>query len=96
MGLDFSLTREQEKFRQQMAQLTRTLGNAEPTPEQRRAAAAAALDQLIAQAALAGEIERLGIAVPNDAVVREINGMAEFRLGRGRRDQFIGRSKSLL
>src|SRR6185437_17029025 len=45
----------QEAFRQQLAQVSKILGDKEPTPDIRRSVASQALDRLIAQALLAQE-----------------------------------------
>ena len=66
-------------FRQQMAQVTRMLGNKEPTPAVRQAVAAQTLDGLVTQAALADEVQRLGLAVPDDALRTAIFAMPAFR-----------------
>lgn len=66
-------------FRQQMAQVTRMLGNKEPTPAIRQNVAAQTLDNLIGQAALANEVQRMGLAVPDDALKAAIFAMPAFR-----------------
>ena len=58
-------------YRRQLAQVTQMMGSAqEPTPEIRREIAQQSLDQLITQAAVAVEVDRLGLKVP-DADLRK-------------------------
>ncbi len=70
----------QDAFRQQMVQVSKTLGGkTEPTPQIRQAVAAQTLDRLIVQSALSGETKRLGIAVPDDALKQAVFEMPAFR-----------------
>ena len=69
----------QEAYRKQLAQVSRTLGVAEPTPEQRRRVAATTLDSLLYQAAIADEARRLGLAVPDQALRDAVFAVPEFR-----------------
>ena len=70
----------QDAFRQQMAQVTRMMGGkTEPTPEIRRGVAAQTLDRLVIQAAIANEVQRMGLAVPDQALRRYVFAMSAFR-----------------
>ncbi|MGI4952403.1 MAG: SurA N-terminal domain-containing protein [Janthinobacterium lividum] len=70
----------QEAFRQQLAQATRQLGGrTEATPAIRRAVAAQTLDRLIFQAAIADEVRRLGITVPDEALRQAVFEIPAFR-----------------
>ena len=61
----------QDAYRQQLAQVIRMAGGrVEPTPAIRRGIAGETLDLLIYQAAIAGEVARLGLIVP-DAALRQ-------------------------
>ena len=70
----------QEAFRQQTAQVSRMLGGrTEPTPAMRRGIAGQTLDRLIFQAAIANEVKRLGIAVPDEALRQAVFEIPAFR-----------------
>ena len=78
----------QDAFRRQLAQVTRMLGTqGEPTPEIRRAVAGQALDRLIVQNAIAEEVQRLGLAVPDDAVRQAVFDIPAFRGSNGAFDR---------
>ena len=63
-----------------MNQVTRHLGGrTEPTPAHRRAVADATLERLVVQAAIAGEVQRLGLAVPDDALRQAVFDIPAFR-----------------
>lgn len=69
----------QEAFRAQLNQVTRQMGGkTEPTPAIRRAVAAQALDRLMVQAAIAGEVRSLGLAVPDAALRQTVFQMPAF------------------
>ncbi len=70
----------QEAFRQQVGQISRMLGGrTEPTPAMRRGIAAQTLDRLIIQAAIAEEVKRLGLVVPDEALRRAVFEIPAFR-----------------
>lgn len=70
----------QEAFRQQVSQVSRMLGGrTEPTPAMRRGIAGQTLDRLIVQAAIAEEVQRLGVAVPDEALRRAVFEIPAFR-----------------
>ena len=70
----------QEAFRQQVAQVSRMLGGrTEPTPAMRRGIAGQTLERLIVQAAIAEEVKRLGIAVPDEALRQATFEIPAFR-----------------
>ncbi len=59
----------QDASRRLLAQVTRSTGStAPPTPDERRAVAAQALDALVIQAAFAAEAARLRVSVPDEAL----------------------------
>ncbi len=69
-----------QAFRREMAQVTRMMpAGQEPTVEIKRAVARQALDRLVSQVALAGEVTRLRLAVPEDALRQAIYDMPAFR-----------------
>ena len=69
-----------EAFRQQVAQVSRMLGGrTEPTPAMRRGIAGQTLERLIVQAAIGGEVQRLGLAVPDEALRRAVFEIPAFR-----------------
>jgi len=70
----------QDAFRQQMAQVTRTLGgSSEPTAEIRRAVAGQTLERLVTQAALAEEAKSLGLVTPDSALTKAVHDIPQFR-----------------
>jgi peptidyl-prolyl cis-trans isomerase D len=78
----------QEAYQRQMAQATRNLPSGqEPTPEMRASVANEALQQLIAQAALSQELQRLRIVTPDPAVRQAIFAMPAFRGANGQFDR---------
>src|SRR6185437_2815572 len=77
----------QEAFRQQLAQVSKILGDKEPTPDIRRSIASQALDRLIAQALLAQEARSLRIGVPHDAVRQAVYQLPAFRGANGEFDR---------
>ncbi|MBN9559620.1 MAG: SurA N-terminal domain-containing protein [Alphaproteobacteria bacterium] len=77
----------QEAFRQQLAQVTKMLGDKEPSPELRRSIASQSLDRLIAQTLLAQEARDLHISVPNEAVREAVYQLPAFRGPNGQFDR---------
>ncbi len=69
----------QEAFRRELAQATRMMGSAEPTPAIKQAVATQALDRLVVQAAIAEEVARLGIVVPDAALRQTVFEMPAFK-----------------
>ena len=70
----------QDAFRNQLNQVTRRLGTStEPTPAIRRGVAAQTLDGLIFQSAIAGEVRRLRLAVPDEALRQAVFDIPAFR-----------------
>ena len=68
-GQEIELPEAQNAARREMARIARQLGNRfEPDENIRRAVAASALEQLIADRALRAEARRVGIAAPAEAV----------------------------
>ena len=70
----------QDAFRQQLTQVTRMMGGkVDPTPEIRKGVAAQTLDRLVVQAAIANEVQQMGLAVPDEALRRSVFTMSAFR-----------------
>jgi len=81
-------TQLQEAYQRQMSQATRNLpAGQEPTQEMRKSVANEALQQLIAQAALNLELQRLRIVSPDPAVRQTIFAMPAFRGPSGQFDR---------
>jgi peptidyl-prolyl cis-trans isomerase D len=81
-------TQLQEAYQRQMSQATRNLPpGQEPTQEMRANTAKEALQQLIAQAALNLELQRLRIVSPDPAVRQTIFAMPAFRGSSGQFDR---------
>ena len=78
----------QEAFQRDMTQLSAKLPSGqEPTQDMRNSVAQQALQGLIAQAAVQGEVERLRIVAPDPAVRQAVFGMADFRGPNGQFDR---------
>src|SRR5579872_692309 len=78
----------QEAYQRDMVQASRSLPSGqEPTPEQRQNVANEALQQLIAQAAINQELQRLRIVTPDPAVRQSIFAMPAFRGANGQFDR---------
>jgi peptidyl-prolyl cis-trans isomerase D len=78
-------------YRQALTQITKQMGiTADPTPQIKRGVAAQALERLIVQAAIADEVIRLGIVVPDDALRQTVFDIPAFkgRTGSFDRTQF--------
>ena len=87
-GQRIELPQVQEAFQQQMNQLNRMLGGRmQPTEDMRRGAAQQALDQLITQAAIAAEEQRLRLVVPDDALRQAVFSMPGLRGPNGQFDR---------
>ncbi|GAC1345794.1 MAG: SurA N-terminal domain-containing protein [Acetobacteraceae bacterium] len=70
----------QDAFRRQLAQVSRMLGGrTEPTPAIRKAVAEQVLDRMVIQAAIAEEVSRLGITVPDEALRQTVFEIPAFR-----------------
>lgn len=69
----------QEAFRRNMARVSQARGNAAMTPMLRQAVAGQTLQTLVAQSAVEGELQRLGLTVPDAAVRQTIFGMQGFQ-----------------
>jgi peptidyl-prolyl cis-trans isomerase D len=78
----------QEAYQRAMAQASRNLpAGQEPTQEERQTVARQALQQLIAQAALNQELQRLHIVTPDRAVQQTIFAMPAFHSANGQFDR---------
>jgi peptidyl-prolyl cis-trans isomerase D len=66
-------------YRRQLAEIARMTGTPSPGPEMRLAVAERALDSLVTQAALGAEVDRLGLAVPDDALRQAVFAIPAFR-----------------
>lgn len=70
----------QEAFRQQTAEMTRMMGGkADLTPAMRRGIGGQTMERLVIQAAIADEVDRLGIVAPDDAVRRAVFDIPRLR-----------------
>ena len=79
-GRPIETTQFQLAYRQQLARVSRMLGGKiDPTPEIRRTVAAQTLQQLITQAAIENEVQRLGIVAPDAAIRQTIFEMPDFK-----------------
>ena len=86
-----------DAYRRELAQVTRNLPpGQEPTQEMRDAAAREALQQLITQAALSEELQRLRIVAPDQAVRQSVFAMPAFQGSNGQfdRDTFLARLRN--
>lgn len=80
----------QDTFRRELAQVTRMMGGkTEPTPAVRRTVAEQSLDRMIVQAAIAEEVQRLGIVVPDAAVRQAVFAIPAFRGAGGAFDRGV-------
>ena len=77
----------QDAFRRDLAQVTRMMGGKEATPAIRRTVAEQSLDRMVVQAAIAQEIDRLGIVVPDDRLRQAVFEMPIFRGPAGQFDR---------
>ncbi len=78
----------QEAYRQQMQQAIRMMGGkADPTPAIRRGVAGQTMERLVIQAAIANEVQRLGIVVPDEAVRQAVFDIPAFRGASGSFDR---------
>lgn len=78
----------QNAYQEQLAQVTRSMGNnSEPSPELRRAVAGQALQRLIMQAVLADAVQRMGLTVPNAALRQAVFDMPAFHGQNGQFDR---------
>lgn len=76
-----------DAFRRNMSAALRNMHRNEATPEIRRAVAGQTLEQLISQAAIAQQADRLGIAVPDDAVRQAVTQIPAFQSPNGEFDR---------
>lgn len=86
-GKRIELPDVQAAYQRQMQQLTRMLGNTQPTPEMRRAMAEQAVSQLLTQAALVATAEKLGLAVPDEALRQAVYDIPGFKNAAGQFDR---------
>lgn len=96
-GESIEVETAQNAVRREMLQLQRRLGpNFEPDENIRRAVAAQALEQLIAERTLHAEAERMGVAVPEEAVRDYVFSIPSFQVGgqfsRAMLDNFLRQS----
>lgn len=70
----------QDAFRRQMAEVSRMMGGkVEPTAAMRRGVAGQTMERLVIQAAIADEVDRLGIVAPDEAVRQAVFELPGFR-----------------
>jgi peptidyl-prolyl cis-trans isomerase D len=86
-GRRIELAELQQAFQRNLAQTTRNLGNTDPTPELRRSVAMQTVAQVVTQTALQANAERLGLAVPDDALRRAVFAMPAFHDKSGKFDR---------
>ena len=90
-GVKIEVPEFQEAYRRQLAQATRMLGTAEPTPEIRRAVALQTVSQLVTQKALSANARDLGVAVPEEALAAAVQEVPQFRDQQGKYDATVAR-----
>jgi peptidyl-prolyl cis-trans isomerase D len=86
-GQRIELGELQEAYHRNLAQLTRQLGNQDPSPELRRTVALQSAEQLVTEAALAAEARRLGLVVPDAALRQAVFDQPAFRDKQGKFDR---------
>lgn len=70
----------QQAYRQMLTQVTRQMGiTADPTPAIKRGVAQQALERLIIQAAIADEVKRLGLVVPDESLRKAVFEIPAFK-----------------
>ena len=70
----------QEAFRTQLNQVSRMMGGrTEPTPAIKKGVAEQTLERLVVQAAIAQEVQKLGLAVPDEALRQAVFDIPAFR-----------------
>ncbi len=70
----------QEAYRRAMQEVSRMMGGkSEPTLPMRRGIAGQTMERLVIQAAITGEVQRLGIVVPDEAVRQAVFEVPAFR-----------------
>jgi peptidyl-prolyl cis-trans isomerase D len=74
-------------YRRQMAEISRMMGTQTPSPQMRLAVAERALDGLVTQAAVADAVQRMGLAVPDDALRQAVFAIPAFRGAGGQFDR---------
>jgi peptidyl-prolyl cis-trans isomerase D len=74
-------------YRRQLAQVTQMTGGQPPSAEMRRAVAQEALNQLVTQAAVSAEVERLGLLVPDAALRQAVFAIPNFKGANGQFDR---------
>jgi peptidyl-prolyl cis-trans isomerase D len=86
---DQHITQDQlaQLYRNQMQQLTRMLGDKQPTQEMRDGVARQALEQLVTQAALTDAAQKLGLAVSDSALRDAVMQIPAFRNQSGQFDR---------
>ena len=79
-GVKIELPEVQDAYRRQLASVTRMFGGKiDPTPEMRKSIAGQALEQVITQTAMQIAVDKLGLAVPDEALRQAVYGMEAFR-----------------
>lgn len=78
-GQTISVQRMTVAYRNALAQVTRRLGGAEPSPQIKRGVAGQALNQLVTQAALEDFARRNGLAAPDSAIREAIAEVPAFK-----------------
>jgi peptidyl-prolyl cis-trans isomerase D len=78
----------QTAYRQALTQITRQMGiKGDPSIEIKRGVAAQALERLVVQAAVADEVKRLGLVVPDEALRKAVFEIPAFKGANGQFDK---------
>ena len=88
-GESIELAQLQDAYRREVAQVQRSQGAGDLTPQQRRAVALQATERLVTQVALQQAIRGLGVAVPDDALRQAVFDMPAFRGQDGQFDRNV-------
>ncbi len=87
-GTKIELPEVQDAYRRQLQQTTQMFGGKiDPTPEMRKAIAGQALEQVITRTAMTIAVDKLGIAVPDEALRQAIFAMPVFQGQGGKFDK---------
>ncbi len=79
-GAKIEMPEVQDAYRRQLASVTRMFGGKiDPTPEMRKSIAGQALEQVITHTAMQIAVDKLGIAVPDEALRQAVYAMPAFK-----------------
>ena len=88
-GQNIDLAALQEVYQRNLAQTSRRMNNADPTPDIRRGIAMQSIEQVVTQTALDAAAKHLGLAVPDAALRRAVFDMPAFRDKDGKFDRAV-------